>query len=198
MNLQLKVDRPTLVVGGTLLVVLVLVVSAMLHLWLLRQGYVEEIEAIEPKMSRLLGIQESASQLSTAADTANSLVQELAYPADRDSASTAAALQQHIRELMTGAGLAVSGSQILPPRASPQFDRLRLDITAEGNIRELDEALASLEAMRPLVLVETLKVTPQRERMRARGRNAQAEAAPKEDPRNVTARLQLFALRLKN
>lgn len=200
--MRLRLDRTNIVVGGSLGLLLVLVLYWLLQFWFMRQGFADEIETIEPKTSRLLGIMESADKLAVAADTAKARVQELAYAPDRDAAATAAAMQQNIRELMTGAGLSISGSQILPQLKSAEFDRLRLDITAEGNIEALDGALANLESMRPLVFVESLKVTPLRSRNQNRGRLRGREPLPgdvsTEDPRRLTARLQLFSLRLKD
>jgi hypothetical protein len=202
MKMKMRADRSTIVVGCSVGLVLVLVLYWVLHFWFLRQGFAEEIEAIEPRTARLLGIMESVSQLEQASTEAQSRLRELAYGADRDSATVAAAMQQNIRDLMTGSGLSITGSQILPQRTSDEFDRLSLDITAEGNIDALDTALSSLESMRPLVFVESLKVSPLRGRSRAptkgRGRGAQAENAGDGDPRRLTARLQLFSLRLKD
>jgi len=190
--MKVKADRPTVVVGISLGLVLLLILYWVLHFWFLRQGFVREIETIEPRTARLLGIMQSVDQLEVASAAASGRLQELAYGADRDSATTAATMQQNIREVMTGAGLSVSGSQILPQRKSAVFDRLSLDITAEGNIEALDAVLAGLEAMRPLVFIETLKVNPER----GRGRGQEAKTAG--DSRKLTARFQLFSLRLKD
>lgn len=199
--MRLRTDRTTLVVGGSLGLLLALVFYWLFQFWFMRQSFVDEIATIEPKTSRLIGIMESADKLAVASDTAVGRLQELAYPADRDAAATAAAMQQDIRELMTGAGLSISGSQILPQLKSVEFDRLRLDITAEGNIEALDDALSNLESMRPLVFVESLKITPVRSRNQNRSRMRDREPLPEdvstEDPRRLTARLQLFSLRLK-
>jgi general secretion pathway protein M len=192
--MKVKADRATIVVGMSLGFVLLVVLYWLLHFWFLHQDFAAEIEAIEPKTARLLGIMQSVDQLGVASSEASARLRELAYGADRDSATTAAAMQQSIRELMTGAGLSISGSQILPQRKSEAFDRLSLDITAQGNIEALDAVLSGLETMRPLVFIEALKVNP--ERSRGRGRGQQAEVAG--DPRNLTARFQLFSLRLKD
>lgn len=196
MKLKVRADRSTIVVGCSLGLVLLLVLYWVLHFWFLRQGLVDEIDTIEPRTARMLGIMQSATQLEVASSEASSRLRELAYGADRDSAATAAAMQQEIRELMTGAGLSISASQILPQRKSEGFDRLRLDITAEGSIESLDAALSGLEAMRPLVFVEGLKLNP--ERSGGRGRGRQAEAAVIGDPRKLTARFQLLSLRLQD
>lgn len=200
--MKLSADRSTIVVGTSVGLVLLVVLYWMTHFWLLRQEFVAEIASIEPKTARLLGIMRSVDELEVASADARAKLSELTYGVEQDSATTAAAMQQNVRELLTGAGLSISGSQILPQRRSDHFDRLSLDVTAQGNIEALDEALASLEGMRPLVFIESLKVAPERSRRRAatrgRGRNAQAEEYSTEDPRQLTARLQLFSLRLNN
>lgn len=196
MKWNIRADRTTIVVGSSLGILLLLVLYWVLHFWVLRQGFVEDIATIEPRTARMLGIMQSATQLEEASTAASNSLQELAYAAERDSAATAAAMQQEIRELMTGAGLSISGSQILPARKFEGFDRMQLDITAEGNIEALDAALSGLEALRPLVFVEALKVNPVRTSTRARGR--QPEVVVVGDPRKVTARFQLFSLRLQH
>ncbi len=194
MTMRMRADRSTIVVGCSLGLVLLLVLYWVLHFWFLRQGFADEIEMIEPRTARVLGMMQSADQLEVASSEAGSRLREMAYGADRDAAATAAAMQQEIRELMTGAGLSISGSQILPQRKSEGFDRLRLDVTAEGSIEALDAALSGLEAMRPLVFVEGLKVNPERSSGRGRGRQAVAVG----DPRKLTARFQLLSLRLQD
>lgn len=197
MKMNFKADRPTIIVGSSLGLVLLLAVYLTFQLWFLRQGFSDEIEAIQPRTARLLGILDSVDQLRLASDTARGMLRELVYPADQDRAKAASSLQQNVRELLTSAGLSVSGSQILPQRKSHRFHRLSLDIKAEGNIDALDEALSSLESMRPLVFVESLKVEPQRTRSRRRGRQSQPEDTVEGDPRILTARFQLFSLKLK-
>lgn len=196
--MKIRADRSTFVVGGTLGLVLLLVLYWVLHFLFLRQGFADEIAAIQPRTSRLLGIAASVDQLETANGVAESRLRMLAYSADQDSATSAATMQQSVRELLTAAGLLVVGSQILPQRSFQGFDRLILDITAIGNIDALDEALSSLESVRPLVLVETLKVSPERSRRPARGRPGQPADTGEGDPRMLTAQFQLFSLRSKD
>ena len=82
----------------------------------------------------------------------------------------------------------------MPARVIDGLDRLSLDITAEGNIDALDEALASLGVMRPLVLVRSVTIKPSRSRRRSR--RTESESVATGDPRKLTARFQVFALRL--
>lgn len=194
MNLNLKATRPNIVVGCSLGLIALFAFYWILHFWMLRQEFAGEIEAVQPRTARLLGIMESFDQLDTATGQVGSTLRELTYPANRDTATTAAAMQQDIRELMTTAGLSITGSQILPARADDGLDRLSLDITAEGNIDALDEAFASLGAMRPLVFVRSVTIKPARSRARNRRSEPQSPAAG--DPRKLTARFQVFSLRL--
>jgi general secretion pathway protein M len=194
MKLNVKADRPTIVVGCSLGLIALFALYWVLHFWILRQDFVGEMEAIQPRTARLLGIMASFDQLEVASNEVSGVLRKLAYPASRDSATTAAAMQQNIRELMTGAGLSISGSQILPARGVDGLDRLSLDITAEGSVDALDEAFSSLGLMRPLVFVKSVTVKPLR--IRSPGRSRETESTAGGDPRKLTARFQLFSLRL--
>ncbi|MDG2047006.1 MAG: type II secretion system protein GspM [Halioglobus sp.] len=195
MTPNFKVDRPTIAVGITLGLVLLLAFYWMLQFWLLRSDFGAEIESIQPRTARLLGIAESFDQLRLASSGAEAILQDVTYSADRDSPTTAAAMQRDIRELLVNAGLSVSGSQILPARKSADFDRLSLDITAQGNIDELDQAFAGIQALRPLVFVESVDLKPVAAR-RSRRAKVEEDGAAEGDPRKLTARFQLFSLRL--
>lgn len=198
MKMNLTADRSTIVVGCSVAAVLLLSLYWVLQFWFLRQEFVGEIEALQPRTSRHLGMVESFDDLVMASVAADNVLSELAYPVDRESAMTAAAMQQEIRELMTDAGVSISGSQILPVRKLEGFDRLSLDISVEGNIDALDEALSSLELMRPLVFVDSVKVKPApRRRVARRAGRPQPAAADDGDPRKLSARFRLFSLRLK-
>ena len=95
---------------------------------------------------------------------------------------------------MAAAGMSVSGSQIRPRQQEDGFDRLVLDVTAEGNIAALEQALLALEDMRPQVFVTALDLKPARV---SRRRSRQSLVEPEGDIRHVTARFELVALRLK-
>jgi len=172
--------------------VVVAVLAAIIYFLSLRQDFAREIASIEPRTARLLGILQSTEALEAASAAAQATLRDLAYPAERDSASAAASLQQSVRELMAGAGMSVKGSQVLATRSADGYERLTLDITGEGNIEALDIALAELELIRPLVFVESFSIKP----LRMRRGSAQA-AADGGDPRRLNARIQLFALRLQ-
>jgi len=191
MRFALRADRQTIVVGGTLGLVALLALGLIVHFWSMRQQFADEIERIQPRTARLSGILEHAGELEAANAIARDVVRDVAYPSDRDSATTAATMQQDVRGVMAAAGMSVTGSQVLTTRRAEGYDQLTLDITAEGNINALDEALAELEMMRPLVFVESARFKPERQR----SRRSSAQDNPDTDPRRVTARLKLFALR---
>lgn len=188
----LKLDRSRVVVGATAGLALLLLLTAVAYLLSLRGEFAGEIELVEPRTARLLGILQSADQLDAAGGRAEAMLRDLAYPAGRDSATMAAGLQQDVRELLSEAGMTVTGSQVLPVRQAEGHDRLTLEITAEGNVQALDEALSGLELMRPLVFIESLTVKP----VRTRSRRGDAGQEGDVDPRRVSVRFQCFALRL--
>ena len=190
MRFALRADRQTIVVGGTLGLVALLVLGVIIHFWSMRQQFADEIEGIQPRTARLSGMLEHADELEAATAVARNVVRDVAYPPGRDSATVAATMQQDVRGVMAAAGMSVTGSQVLTTRRAEGYDQLSLDVTAEGNINALDEAMAELEMMRPLIFVESARFKPERRRSRRSAQNN-----PDTDPRRVTARLKLFALR---
>lgn len=188
-----RLDRPHLVVGLTVGAVLLACLYAIVQFWLLRAAYVDEIDSIRPRTARLLGIEQSAEALARAGARAESLLEEVAYAGGSDSAANAATMQQEIRELMTSAGMSIATSQILPPQQEDGYERLRLDITVEGNVNQLDRALEELAAARPLVFIEAARVKHFHGAGSASYRRHVQSGNP-EDPRKLTARFELFSL----
>ena len=94
MKMNFKADRPTIIVGSSLGLVLLLALYLVLQLWFLRQDFADEIETIQPRTARLLGMLDSVDQLGLASDTAHSMLRELVYAADQDSAKAASSLQE--------------------------------------------------------------------------------------------------------
>ncbi len=194
MNLPAGLNRSTFVVGGTLALVLGLFLFGVLYFWSLRHGYAQEIDNIRPRTARLLGILESQEALAHAGEEARDILAGVAYSPDRDAASSAASMQQDVRELLTSAGLFVSSSQILPRREGEGFELLRLNVSVEGNIDGFDAALSELELARPLVLVESIRVKSGGRRAFSRSRAPASEVEG--DPRLLTSTLELISLRL--
>lgn len=197
MNYRIKADRPTIVVGATLGLVLLFALYCIVSFWLMRQSYAAEIDRVMPRTARLLGIMENREALEQAAVEADAVLAAVAYSTDRDAAASAALMQQNVREVITGAGLTVAGSQILPRREAETHDRLRLGITVEGNVDSLDSALTDLELMRPLVLIESVRVKQTRGSSSRSKRRGASTGQPSGDPRRLEAKLELVALRVK-
>jgi general secretion pathway protein M len=190
---RFRADRPTIVVGLSLLCLVVPILFVIGDLLLMRQAYVGEIDKITPRAARLLGLIESEESLTQSASGMAEVLATSAYSSDVDSATTAASMQQMVREVMTSAGLSVSGSQILPGENTEGFENLNLDITVVGNINAVEEALSNLRMIRPLVLVESVTI----KKLRATRTRAAQKAKPKKtDERMLSVRLRLLSMRL--
>jgi general secretion pathway protein M len=184
------ISRTNLVVGLTLVALLLALLYAIGSLWSLRQEFVGTIDQLKPRIARLNGITQSEEQLAAAAALIEESLLELAYPAEGDVATASANMQQRVRTLLSGAGLTVVGSQILPPVQQEGLQLLRLDVSAQGSVDGLEAALADIREVRPVVMIATLSVKPER---RAR---ADARAGDGEDVRTLSARLRLTSFRL--
>lgn len=179
--------RDAVFVGMTIAVPLFLFVYFALQLLSARAGYQADIERVEPRVARLEGIRQREDALRQALDSVDGTVTNLVFPADRDRASVAAAMQKDVREILMDAGLAVANSQILPDNSDEGFEIVRLDVTVSGDLSGLDVALAGLNAYRPRLMIESLDIWPER----ATRRN--------QDPgQTVTVGMQLMALKVRS
>ena len=107
------------------------------------------------------------------------------YPATAARASVSAELQNSVRSIMVGTGLAVSNIQALPIVEGEEFDRVGLRMTVRGALDAVDAALLELEDHSPRVFLESVDLQPM---SRAR-RNRKAKE------QEVSATLRLASLR---
>ncbi|MCB1702161.1 MAG: general secretion pathway protein GspM [Halioglobus sp.] len=178
--------------GLTLLLPVLLYLSAFFGMWGARQASLAEIHRLEPRIARMQGLIQNESRLREAAVAVDSQVMGLVYPATEERAAVAAILQTNVRDIFTKAGLSVTNSLVLPVRERGNFDYIGIKLTVSGELSELDEALVGIAEYLPLLLIESIDVAPARvPRVRA-SRNA--KAAPVER-QVITASLQLLSLR---
>ena len=145
-----------------------------------------EIVKITPRIARLLGLIDSEQKMQESLLIVSDGSKSLTYPSTEEESVISASLQAELRRIMTEAGLTVSNSQVQKIRREGKFDHIGLKVTALGTIEALDLALAGLENYRPLVLVESLNVYPNRKKSAAQTNYRQT----------VTARFELISLRL--
>lgn len=119
------------------------------HLWAQQQ-----LEQLEPRHARLLGLQASKDTLAQAEAAAKAQLARQAYPATQDAAQAGNDAQQRIRTLFADSKLDIGSIQVLPPKEQKSFDRIGVVLRAEGDLAGIQNALALLEAQSPTVWVE--------------------------------------------
>ena len=145
-----------------------------------------EIAKITPRISRLMGLIDAESEMRQSLSLVTDGNKLLTYPSTEEESVISTSLQAELRKIMSDAGLTVTNSQVLKIRKKENFDLIGLNVTATGTIEALDTALTGVEVYRPLVLVESLNVYPNRRRSNAQTNYRQT----------VTARFQLASLRV--
>ena len=185
MNWVRNYRKSAFIIGLTLLLPVVLVLYLVVDFFVMRQGYQGEIDRLQPRIARMVGLIESEEQLQLSAGRLGTQVLNLVYPPTEDSAAVSAALQKNVRQIMTEAGLTVSNSRILPIVQEEKFDRIGLSLTVSGGLDALDAALSSMNSYTPLLLVDNMDIKPKR-MTRSRDKNGQ---------QIITASFQLLTLR---
>lgn len=178
-------QRSAWIVGVTLLLPLMLFLNAIVGVLSVRHDYQASIDSLEPRVARLRGLIEKEVELRQVAGEVDRRIPGLVHSADQDRATVSANLQQEVRQMLVDAGLSVTNSQVLPVRGHELFDYIAVKVTVNGTMASVDAALDSLGSYMPLVLVESLDMTPRRSNRRDTAVTEQT----------VTATLQLLSLR---
>lgn len=154
--------RSAWICGLTLLVPLLLYFNMLFGLLDIGQSYKSEIDNLIPRISRLRGLVEVESQLRDTSARSSGALEKLVYPASGDRTTVSAALQTNVRQILSDAGLRVSNSQVLEIREKENFDYISIRVTVEGDLSGMDAALTGIARFRPLLLVESLDLSPVR------------------------------------
>lgn len=186
MNWLKQHRRSAVLVGVTLLLPAYIYFSILMGLVDIRSEGVADIERIEPRLGRLLGLLQSEETLQKSSGKARQSIEGLVYAASENSESVAADLQTSVRQILADAGLGVVNSQVLPPAERGAFEHVGLRLTARGPLAGLDAALADIATFRPMLLVETVEARPLRT-------NNRRNSANNEQALDIT--LQVFSLR---
>jgi general secretion pathway protein M len=178
--------RSAVLVGVTILLPLYIYLSILFGLVGIRSEGAADIDRLEPRLGRLLGLLQSEETLKQSAGVAKQSIEGLVYNASENAESVAASLQTSVRQILTDAGLEVADSQVLPPVTKGAFERVGLRLTARGPLAGFDVALAEIAAFRPMLLVETVEARPLR---------TNNSRSPDQTVQSLNITLQLFSMR---
>ena len=127
-------------------------------LWQKHQWAQEQLQQLEPRHARLLGLQASQDALAKADAAAKAQLARQVYPAAQDAVQAGNDAQQRIRTLFADSKLDIGSIQVLPPKEQKGFDRIGVVLRVEGDLVGMQNALALLEAQSPTVWVEAFSV----------------------------------------
>lgn len=117
-----------------------------------------QLETVEPRYARLVGLGEDRARLEAELARADEALGRHAYPASRDVSQAGNDAQQRARDIFTKAGLDVVSIQLLPARTAEQFDRIPVTLRLEGDMPALQAALAVLPTLSPTLFVQGFNV----------------------------------------
>lgn len=177
-------DRATVWAGLFWLLLMAAVVAGFAQ-WVLGQHQQarQQLDTLEPRYARLLGMGADKARLQDAAAAAARGIERHAYPATRDTSQAGNDAQQRVRDVFSKGGLDVVSIQVLPARAHKQFDRIPISLRVDGELAALQATLAALPTLTPTLFVE--------------GFNLSGASTSETAPARVVGELQLFVLRVR-
>lgn len=177
--------RDAAFIAITLAVPVFLLLVVVIDLFGMRAGYQGEIDRLEPRIARLMGLAAQEDELGSAASAVDARLLDLVYPITEDRASVSASLQKNVRDIFSDTGMVINNSQMLPIEQNEGLDRISVKVTASGSLDALDTSLSDVASYRPLLMVESMEIHP--------GRGASARG--QRQPQTVVATIQILALR---
>jgi general secretion pathway protein M len=125
---------------------------------------VDALDVGEPRLARLIGLREAGSQVTAARALAEDRLARFSYPASAVTDRIGAELQQRLRNAADSAGVSVSGSQVIKSREEDGLEQIPVSINFEATHEQLQHFLQALSAQSPAVFVDSLTLTPMRQR----------------------------------
>ncbi|MDR2261785.1 MAG: type II secretion system protein M [Azoarcus sp.] len=162
--LRLSRSRAHLAVGLSLLVVLIPFLFAagyLMHKAIQVNGI---LVAGEPRLARLLGLRDAAVSVREGRSAAESALSALAYPAEQPSDRVGTELQQRLRAAADGAGIAISGSQVIDGKEENSLEQIVVAMNFDASHEQLQQLLQTLALQTPAIYVDSLILMPMRSR----------------------------------
>ena len=116
------------------------------------------VQDAEPRVARWLGLIAAQPELEQTYAQLQAQRAHWAYPAERAAADLGNQLQEQMRTLANQAGLEVSGSQVLSPRAGEHTQTIAVQLNVVGTLGQLRALLAQLPAQSPRLALDALQV----------------------------------------
>lgn len=184
--MNLRLWRPWISLVSTLLVLValwVLVAGILTHI---RLSDEQKIANIDPRYARLAGLLNASGGIKQALGAQSKALSKIVYPNAQGLDRLGADLQQKLRSKAAGAGARVVGSQVVvpPPGDKVQWGYIEVNLTLNGSLAEIKNALIAISTLRPVVYPEDVQVQPV---IRGRDTNSQ----------EVTAKLRFQAMYLR-
>jgi general secretion pathway protein M len=117
--------------------------------------YETALSAIEPRIERLAGVVEAGDSIQSNLQLATQTIEPLLHPA---SAGAQTEVQQRLRQLIDGAGLATIALQAAEPDPSLTMPRLRISATLTGSWSAMLKALQAMQQHRPAFWIQSVSV----------------------------------------
>ena len=152
------VRRESIVLALTVMVLLMPLLLLGLYVSQKHQWAQEQLNQLEPRYARLLGLRERAYDLKSIEANVQNRLRQYVYPSGQEISQAGNDAQQRVRGVFSAAGLDVVSSQVLPPKVEQDFDRISISVRLEGELLGLQSALAVLPGMTPVVLVDGMSV----------------------------------------
>lgn len=152
------VSRDVGLVLATIMVVLAPLVFGGLYVYQKHKWVQQNLARIEPRYARLVGLEQQKEEIDQAREQVLKAQTQYVYPAAMEASQAGNGALKRVQEIFTAAGMQISSSQVVQPKDEKGYDRITLNVQAEGELVALQGVLAVLGSQTPIIIVDTLNI----------------------------------------
>lgn len=128
------------------------------YVWHKHQWAQGVLEQTPPRAARLAGLLQSQADILKRQETVQSYINTHAYPATTTVSEAGNDAQQRVRQVFADAGFTIASVQVQEVQTQGRFNRIPLSMRIEGNYNQVVPALQNLDTLRPVVIMDELRL----------------------------------------
>lgn len=146
------------------LILIALVVGAFTFTLRVHGRAADMLTQIDPRYARISGLLQKQEQIAQTGKALDASLAQYVYPPDGDASQIGNQVLQKVRDLASAQGLRVTSSQSQPPKEDndhPGLDRIVINLRIEGDWNALQELLAGLTRLTPVIYQNSVQLNGQ-------------------------------------
>lgn len=148
-------------ISGVAIFALLLIIIFFAANWFYekRENAIKQLEMLELRYARMLGVQEKQEELSEVLSSVLKVRANYAYANEVDVTQAAAQIQQELRRIAASTDIQVQSTQVQANQDKDgDYEKISLLLNASGQWNDIQLALNELKKINPYIVIDSIKL----------------------------------------